>query len=114
MYGGPCGRGRRMKGMRELIEKILYEYKMGGNLKFVADSHLTLVIMNRIKFFSRKLPSFTSASRCEKFKIYQNRRSTDCSLADRMCQWGTKGVFWRNGNGGSITWYGSSLDRKCD
>ena len=57
-----------MKGMRDLIEKIQYEYKMGGNLKFVADSHLTLVIMNRIKFFSRKLPSFTSASRCEKFK----------------------------------------------
>ena len=51
-----------MKGMRDLIEKIQYEYKMGGNLKFVADSHLTLVIMNRIKFFSRKLPSFTSAS----------------------------------------------------
>lgn len=119
MYGGPCGRGRRMKGMRDLIEKILYEYKMGGNLKFVADSHLTLVIMNRIKFFSRKLPSFTSASRCEKFKIYQNRRSTDCSLVDRMCQWGDGPRVYSGGmetvvrsRGMVLVWIGSVIRSK--
>ena len=86
----------------------------------VADSHLTLVIINRIKFFTSKA-SFLY------FRAQVRNSSPSIKIGGllighwlisicRICRGphGAWRLFWRNGNGGSITWYGSSLDRKCD